>query len=282
MRRILVPTLTAAFLTGCACEKRSTSVIIPAPGATSNLQRPAILQQPETITAEAGTFVVFSVRVANPKNARYQWRFNERNISKANKRELFINRASVKNVGVYSVAVTWPNAKLISTNAFLSVYKLAGTNSTSGTLTTPIGVFATSGPSYYCPNYPTILFDRYYRPADDAGNFYFFYGPNVPLSSQSGPFVNSGHNRNLTIDSFSASNGARPTGVQLIRGFGTPPYELLCEAGATGAGLSLTGLATSSDPTQARYRVVVYYQSPAPPSGTISFNWLYNDNSPDY
>lgn len=284
MKRILVPTLTAAFLTSCACEKRASSIIIPSPGTTSELHRPAILQQPETITAEAGTFVTFSVRVANAKYARYQWHFNDRSIPKANKRELFINRVSPKNVGVYSVVVSWGDAKLISTNAFLSVYKLAGTNSTSGTLTTSAQQFINyGGTGYVCATHPTASYDRSYKPSDSAGNFYFFYGPNVPISAQSGPFINWGHNNKLVIDTFASDTNTRPTALQFLSGFNPLPInpELGCDSNPSSGGVGFTyaNLATSIDPFQARYRAVIYYQSPAPTSGNIILQWMYYDGA---
>jgi hypothetical protein len=284
MKRILLPTLTAAFLTGCACEKRSTSLIIPSPGPSSELQRPTILQQPETITAEAGTFVTFSVRVANAKHARYQWRFNERAIPKANKRELFLNRVSAKNVGAYSVIVSWAHAKLISTNAFLSVYKFRGTNSTSGTLTTSAQQFINyGGTGYVCATHPTASYDRSYKPSDSAGNFYFFYGPNVPISAQSGPFINWGHNDTLVIDTFATDTNTRPTALQFLNAFNPPVLnpDLGCNSNSSTGGLGFTfgSLATSTDPYQARYRAVIYYQSPAPASGNIILQWMYYDAS---
>jgi hypothetical protein len=279
-------TVAVVLLAGCACATTAKSTQPATPTTALEAQPPAILQQPETIAAEAGTFVAFSVRVANAKHARYQWRFNDRNISKANKRELFIKRVAIKDVGAYSVLVTWPNGKLISTNAFLSVYKLAGTNSTSGTLTTSSLQFLNyGGTGYVCSNRPALSFDRYYQPIDSAGNFYFFYGPDVPLSSQTGPFINWGHCKHLVIDTFTSDTSSRPTALRFINAFyPTPPTlpstDLGCDAyGTGGVGFTFDNLATGTDPLQARYRAVVYYQSPAPASGNIILHWMYYDGA---
>jgi hypothetical protein len=279
-------TVAVVVLTGCACASTAKSTQPAAPTTAFVGQPPAILQQPETITAEAGTFVAFSVRVANAKHARYQWRVNDRNISKANKRELFIKRVTTKDVGAYSVLVTWPNGKIMSTNAFLSVYKLAGTNSTTGSLTTSAQQFLNyGGTGYVCSTRPALSFDRYYQPMDSAGNFYFFYGPDVPISSQSGPFINWGHCKKLVIDTFTYDTSSRPTALRFINAFYPTPSNLTstdlgCEAyGVGGVGFTFNPLATGTDPLQARYRAVIYYQSPAPPSGNIILNWMYYDGS---
>jgi hypothetical protein len=238
-----------------------------------------IAQQPETQIAQVGTFITFATRVSPETNAAYQWRFNGTNIAGATHREYFITPVSFTNVGAYSVEVTWPYASDISTNAYLSVYSLSGSNSTSGTLTSPVGVFAPASPTYYCAGYPGVTFDRYYQPSDAANPFFFFYGPNVATTAQPGPFVNSGHCHNLTITSIVASNGGRPSGVRLVRGFGSYPYDLMCEAGASGAGFSFMGLDLNSTPDLARYRVVIYYRAPDPSSGTISIKWTYDDGA---
>jgi hypothetical protein len=194
---------------------------------------------------------------------------------------------SPKNVGSYSVIVSWPGAKLISTNAFLSVYKLAGTNSTTGTLTTSAQQFLNyGGAGYSCSTHPTAFYDKSYKPSDAAGNFYFFYGPNVPISAQSGPFINWGHNRKLVIDTFASDTSTRPTALQFLNAFNPLPsnpalINLGCDSNPTtgGVGFTYTDLATSTDPNQARYRAVIYYQSPAPASGNIILNWMYHDGA---
>jgi len=263
-----------------------------APGGTSQPQAPVVVthgpplytiaQQPETQIAQVGTFITLATRVSPEKNARYQWRFNGKNIDGGTHRELFIAPVSSTSAGEYSVQVTWPSGSVTSTNAFLSVYSLSGSNSTSGTLTSPVGIFAPSSPLYYCPSYPAVTFDRYYQPGDATYPFFFFYGPNVPTTAQPGPFVNSGHCRNLTITSIVASNGGRPSGVRFVRGFGSYPYDVMCEAGSSGAGFTFSGLDQNSNPALARYRIVIYYKSPEPASGTISFNWTYDDGAPLY
>ena len=279
---------TTPVVTGPIILTNTTLIITPPAGQPP--QAPSIIafgpptytivQQPETQIAQVGTFITIATRVSPETNATYQWKFNDYNIPGANNRELFIAPVSFTNVGGYSVQVTWPNASATSSVAYLSVYSLSGSNSTSGTLTSPVGVFAPASPAYYCANNTNLTFDRYYQPNDASNPFFFFYGPNVLTTAQPGPFVNSGHCHNLTVTSLLTSNGGRPSGVRFVRGFGSYPYDIMCEAGNSGAGFTFQNLDLNSDPTLARYRVVIYYKSPDPVGGTISINWTYDDGAP--
>ena len=251
-------------------------------GANLHAAAPFFVQQPETMIAEVGTFVAFSARIAPQTNAVYQWKIDGTNIPNATNRTFVIPAAEVSHVGGYTVEAYVGPTNILSKTAFLSVYSLNGTNSTTGTLTTSASQFGTQAPpGYFCPDYPTIVFNRYYTPTNSAGAFYFFYGPYVPIGSQTGPFVNSGYNRYIRITTAGSVNTPTFTGVEYYSSFdppGYPPYECGCESGNSVLVPDLTYYLMSFDPSEklARYRTTIYYLTPPnPPAGRIIMNWTY-------
>lgn len=286
-------TITTTTVTTTVITTNSLYVAPSNNGSSTALSSPLYLitQQPETQCIQAGAFTAFSVRVSPQTNVVYQWRFGDADIPNATNREFFIQPVSVANVGKYTVQVTWPSAStsIVSSDAFLSVYSLWGTNSTGGSLTTSVQQFRSSTDTAFCSS-STVACNAYYSPLDETTSlYYFFYGPGVPLSSQSGPFINYGHNANLTITTIVTPDNlvpggtvVVPSGVRLIRGFGSSPFDVDCAIGQYGAGLSFTGMATSTNPDLAKYRVTVYYHTPAPSSGNLTLKWSYSDGSVDY
>jgi hypothetical protein len=241
-----------------------------------------IVQQPDTICKEVGTFVAFAVRVTWETNATYQWYLDDRPIQDATNREYFIQQCSVTNVGRYFVDVTWPSVSstLRSSDAFLSVFSLWGTNSTGGTLTTAISQFTggTGGTTYSCGGATTC--DRYFNPIDDTHTlFYWFYGPGISPTSETGPFINYGRNTHLTINTLINDNTNNvgvivPSGWKLLDSSGA---QLDCQMSDHGAGADHV----LSD--YSVWRVTIYYQAAKPPaSGKVALSWSYHSDSGEF
>jgi hypothetical protein len=239
---------------------------------------PFFVQEPETIIAEVGTFVAFSARVAPPTNVVYQWKMDGSNLPAATNRTFILPAVETAHVGAYTVEAYWGATNVVSSTAFLSVYELGGTNSTFGTLTTSALQFGPQGPGFWCYYYPAIVFDRYYHATNSAGLYYYFYGPNVPVGAQTGPFINYGYNYYIRVTTAGSVNTPTHTGVRYFTSFDPPaPLECGCESGDSVLTPDLTFYSMSLDPSEkkARYRATIYYKAPAPSSGRIIMNWTY-------
>jgi len=82
---------------------------------------PAITGQPQSLTALAGTNVVFSVIVTGSPPVSYQWTLNRTNIAGANGASLVLTNIQLEDEGEYRVAVTNAAGGLVSDAAILSV-----------------------------------------------------------------------------------------------------------------------------------------------------------------
>jgi hypothetical protein len=234
-----------------------------------------ILIQPETRVVEVGTFVTLSV-VATPSGlATYRWKKNGTLIPGADAKHYSLPPITFADVAAYQVEVSYNTNTITSDIAYVSVYQLNSTNSNGGTLTSPIGVFASY--AYTCN---TVTFDRGYCPQSSTAP-YLFYGPYA--NPQSGPFVNSSASLKLDIDTNHPDNSGCVTGIRLVNNW-SPPGGVLntCAAklpGAVGAFLSSIGLSTypsPPNPAPNTYRATILYQSPGPASGKVSINWMYH------
>jgi hypothetical protein len=244
------------------------------------------VQQPETQVVEIGTFVAFSARVSLPSGATYQWEFGKDvsgtnlwvSITGATNRDFNIGSPKVDDVGGYRLQAYWGPTNVVSSYAFLSVYELHGTNSTFGTLTTSALACGNQPlPGYSCPYYPAFVFNKYYNPADSAGAFYFFYGPYVAVSAQSGPFVNGGYNRFIEITT--GVNNPTPTGIHFYSSFDPPvsPNDCGCESNNSMnlPDLEYYSMSSSSSVRLARYRVSFYYTASTTSPSNLVMNWTY-------
>jgi hypothetical protein len=259
----------------------TTTPTVPSQTPAQSLLSPrTILLQPDTLCKEVGTFVAFAVRVTWETNAVYQWRFNDESIRNATNREFFIPQISVNDVGAYNVQVTWPSTgdSMVSSNAFLSVFSLWGTNSTGGTLTTSAQQF-TYGSSFVCPGGATSC-NRFYNPTTNSAVCYF-YGPGFSPTSQSGPFINYGRNTHLTLSTAIAENRLSTppypiitSGVRLVDAAANP---IDCAIGVTGAGLD------QLLPNYALWTVTIYFNGTAlPSSGRIALSWTYHSAAGEF
>ena len=87
------------------------------------LQPPSIIQQPTNQTVFNGmSNVVFSVAANGSQPFTYQWLFNSTNIPGATGSAYAIAKASLTNLGVYSVIVTNTVGSITSSNAALTMY----------------------------------------------------------------------------------------------------------------------------------------------------------------
>ncbi|MEY2409869.1 MAG: hypothetical protein QOF48_2539 [Verrucomicrobiota bacterium] len=82
---------------------------------------PVIVSQPASTNVLAGSSVVFSVAAVGSPPLRYQWRFNNLNISGATNPTYFISSAQSGNAGGYRVLVTNSVGSVLSSNAVLQV-----------------------------------------------------------------------------------------------------------------------------------------------------------------
>lgn len=260
----------------------------------------SIIIPPESIIVEAGTFGALSAQVTQKASATFNWEYQKGTNAWVSlgiaTNHLHFAAPTTDNVGGYRVTVSWAGTTntITSDVAYLSVYELKHTNSTIGTLTTSAMAFTappTTSGTYNCPAYTstTDRFDRSYNPTNSAGVLYYFYGRYVAVSNQPGPFVNSGLNRFLRIDTQGSFNIPTRTGVRLINGWDpqpTPPppptpgpcTECGCEAGDSVSLPIITfyEIPDTSNPLQARYRPTIYYKWPPPSTtGNIVFNWMY-------
>jgi hypothetical protein len=266
------------------------------PVDVKNLQPYSIIQQPESVVARKGAFVAFSVRVY-PENEviSYKWHFQTNTANKdafevlnSQTRELFLAPSrviSTNGVGAYSVVVTWKNGSTAtSSNAFLSIYEAHGGNSTYGTLTKSMSDFGGGVPTLenFCSDsHPDWkIFDRVNLPADPSGAVYSFYGPGVSVGLQVGPFINSGRNKYLKIDT---TNNPVRTMVRLWNNLFQPTdgNALDCEAGLSDVLpiMEYYNMATTTDVNRAQYKLTIYYSTlfPPPAGRNIVMHWIYFD-----
>jgi hypothetical protein len=82
---------------------------------------PIILTQPMGITAEPGTTVVFSVKVAAVPEAGYQWSKNDLPLKGATDAILTLKKISSRDAGIYTVTVKNDAGVVTSHKAVLNV-----------------------------------------------------------------------------------------------------------------------------------------------------------------
>ncbi len=82
---------------------------------------PALLTQPQSQTAEAGTTVSFSATVAGSLPLSYQWLFNSNTVAGATASSLVLTNAQLTNAGAYSVVISNSAGVVSSSNAVLTV-----------------------------------------------------------------------------------------------------------------------------------------------------------------
>ncbi len=178
----------------------------------------------------------------------------------------------MSDVASYQVKVS---TNRLSEPAHLAVYALFCTNSSAGALEVPIGWFSSS--SYTCPSGGTP-FQKGYSPTNGSGGVALFYGPNVPIASQKGPFQNTQYLPTLTIDTFSSVNVPADTGLRLRNNWGSLNNAACNDNDASGGidpNQSKIGpIQLGTGATDAYRLIVMYKNSPVPPP-KIHFNWLY-------
>jgi pectinesterase len=90
-------------------------------GGWTPAMAPIILAQPQSVTAERGRKVSFSVKVAAVPEASYQWLWNGKPIGGSTTRTLSIEAASPTDAGEFSVAMTNPSGSVTSQKVTLTV-----------------------------------------------------------------------------------------------------------------------------------------------------------------
>jgi hypothetical protein len=97
-----------------------------------------ITNQPANVTVAAGGTATFSVKATGWGALRYQWRFNQTNITGAVARTLTVRNAQAGNAGGYSVLITNSIGATVSDTAFLSV--VSPLTNSPGCITAPSGL----------------------------------------------------------------------------------------------------------------------------------------------
>jgi len=249
----------------------------PSGGGTNTIFNPlAFLQithQPEDRIAEEGTLVMLAVSATNSgPPIQYQWEKNGVEIAGETKRELVFTNVAISDVASYRVQVFEnPTNVLYSTEAHLSVYTLAATNSITGTLYTPIGAFTTSGGGgFSCAG---GSFTKAYSPRE-GGTYHYFYGPNA--GPQYGPFQNYSQSSRLSLHTMGL-NGTMSHGMSLRRNF-PPTLPAIQEAKSTstsgGTFFTPVTLSLSSGTDRNSYQLTLFC-NPPPMTSVVAFTWLY-------
>jgi hypothetical protein len=282
---VFVAALTATATLGAATSSEETI-------------SPVITCQPSSLSALEFTPVTFSVKAeiplpANPDLAgqiglRYLWTRDGEAIPQATNSSYTIPHAlqpystntptSQHHVGTYAVRVIPvlnPNElklgspillnETVSRPIHLSVYSMNHTNSTSGTLSIPIGAFTPSSGSACCPNPP---FDHY--------NVYFpFDGPGVRPRSTN--FPNMLDETNLVITTCLRQNPTTlNTGIEIKQNF-LPMNTVCCnDDGGTQCG-KLSECWFRGMETGKTYRVGIFIQKSTLVGSSVSFKWTYTN-----
>lgn len=98
-----------------------------------------ITAQPQSLYANVGSAVTFSVTATATSAITYQWQLNGQNIPGANGATLSITNVQPYHGGTYSVAVTGDGATLNSVNALLTVFTPPTVTNMPGPLTVIVG-----------------------------------------------------------------------------------------------------------------------------------------------
>jgi len=243
---------------------------------------PKILKQPQSRISEEATYAEFAVSVDNQDNpVNYSWQVNDGktnatfvDIPGATNKSYWIDHVQFTNVASYRVFVSCSETNLFSDTAHLSVFRVYHTNSTAGTLQTPILAFVSSNDTIDGFNYL-----HFYTPPDELGNPALFYGRHA--SPQYSPFVNWNYGSLLDADTISSENAPSRTALRIRNNFGLG--SILCVHGTPlgGAGAqcgSITLSTGAGDPSHNNtYRFGLWYGDPAPATGKVTYNWHYHD-----
>jgi|GEM_PF-1358566 len=98
-----------------------------------------ITAQPQSLYANQGSNVTFSVTATATSAITYQWQFNGQNLAGANGATLSITNVQSYQGGTYSVAVTGDGTTLNSVNALLTVFTPPTVTNMPGPLTLIVG-----------------------------------------------------------------------------------------------------------------------------------------------